>query len=214
MGPSADSPRSSTSRTTTLPSTESRNPHRGGREAVTLHPRLAAGRQGQRHRLQRAHPRPPPRPRLLAPGRRLRPQERDGPTRPRPDPNHPEIPPRPPRRRPAQPRRTQPNHPATRVSRGSVEVSKPSDCAIATARVNPSGPPCRAARGSLVGTWWKTPSKTNRPKQSCSHTCQGCSRRIRRSRDTQTSRPNPRRTTSSMCPYLSGTPMFCTVAPR
>ena len=58
-------------------------------------------------RLRRPCSRPPPRPRLLAPRRRLRPQVRHGPDGPRPDHHHPEIPPHPPRRRHQEPRRPQ-----------------------------------------------------------------------------------------------------------
>ena len=74
------------------------------------HPRLAPRRHRQRDRLPRPHARPPPRPRLLAPRRRLRPQVRHGTHGPRPNPNHPEIPPHAPRSRPEEPRRPRPDH--------------------------------------------------------------------------------------------------------
>jgi len=83
---------SSTSRTTTLPSAESRDPHRGGREPVTLHPALPQPTPPHRHgtnprrnlrhpagpgpsdpRHQRRHRRTPPRPDPLEPSRDYQP---------------------------------------------------------------------------------------------------------------------------------------------
>ena len=67
------------SRTTQHPHHRSRRPalhHQRGHPDLTQHlphPRLAPRRQGQRHRLPRPHARPPPRPRLLATRRRIRP---------------------------------------------------------------------------------------------------------------------------------------------
>jgi Phage integrase family len=54
----------------------------------------------------------------------------------------------PPRRRPTQPRRTQPNHPATRVSAGPADVSKPGDSAIMPSLIVAEGADALAASHS------------------------------------------------------------------
>src|SRR5688500_14500831 len=97
-GPSAGSPRSSTSRTTTLPSAESRNPHRGGREPVTLHPALPQPTPPHRHG---ANPR-----------RNMRHPARPGPSDPRHQRRHRRTPPRP-------DPRSQPRLPAHRSPEGT-----------------------------------------------------------------------------------------------
>ena len=71
---------------------------------------VAAGGQGQRRRLQRPHARPPARPRVLAPCRRIRPQERHGADGACADPDHAEVPAHPPRGGPEEPRRAEPDH--------------------------------------------------------------------------------------------------------